>query len=197
MLMASASVLAWVQTDFFGIMSNFPHGWRLAPISGYKYMNSKEEKSILLVCMGNICRSPTAEGVLRHKLQAAGLLDRVRLDSAGTHDYHVGKAPDRRAQEAANRRGYDLSALRARQVSQRDFSDFDLVLAMDQDNYDSLLRACPREQRHKVRLFLSFSRRFTGQEVPDPYYGGSQGFDEVLDMVEDAAEGLIANLGQV
>jgi protein-tyrosine phosphatase len=154
----------------------------------------KQKTSILLVCMGNICRSPTAEGVLRHKLQAAGLTDRVHLDSAGTHDYHVGKSPDRRAQEAARKRGYDLSALRARQVSPRDFSEFDLILAMDQDNYESLLRSCPQAHRHKVRLFLSFSPRFTGQEVPDPYYGGSQGFEQVLDMVEDGAEGLIAAL---
>lgn len=144
--------------------------------------------------MGNICRSPTAEGVLRDKLRSAGLLDRVRLDSAGTHDYHVGKAPDRRAQEAAKNRGYDLSSLRARQVSSRDFSEFDLILAMDRDNYQSLLKACPEPLRHKVRLFLSFSRQYANQEVPDPYYGGSQGFDRVLDMVEDAAEGLIATL---
>ncbi|MCP5276976.1 MAG: low molecular weight phosphotyrosine protein phosphatase [Thiobacillus sp.] len=159
-------------------------------------MNQQEKSSVLLVCMGNICRSPTAEGVLRDKLEAAGLMDRVHLDSAGTHDYHVGKPPDRRAQEAARKRGYDLSALRARQVGMRDFSEFDLILAMDQDNFESLVRACPQELRHKVRLFLSFSSRFTGQEVPDPYYGGSQGFDHVLDMVEDASEGLIAALRQ-
>ncbi len=157
-------------------------------------MNQKDNPSILLVCMGNICRSPTAEGVLRDKLEEAGLLERVRLDSAGTHDYHVGKPPDRRAQEAARNRGYDLSALRARQVSSRDFSEFDLILAMDQDNYQSLLRQCPEPQRHKVRLFLSFSSQYANQEVPDPYYGGSQGFDHVLDMVEDAVEGLIATL---
>lgn len=150
--------------------------------------------SILLVCMGNICRSPTAEGVLRDKLAAAGLLDRVRLDSAGTHDYHVGKAPDQRAQEAAGRRGYDLSMLRARQVSHRDCKEFDLILAMDEDNYRNLLRDCPDEQRHKVRLFLSFSRQYANQEVPDPYYGGSQGFERVLDMVEDAAQGIIDSL---
>lgn len=157
-------------------------------------MNPNEKRAILLVCMGNICRSPTAEGVLRDKLEEAGLLERVHLDSAGTHDYHVGKPPDRRAQLAARNRGYDLSTLRARQVSNRDFSQFDLILAMDQDNYQSLLRQCPEPQRHKVRLFLSFSSQFTDQEVPDPYYGGSQGFDQVLDMAEDAAEGLIAAL---
>jgi protein-tyrosine phosphatase len=157
-------------------------------------MNSIEKHAILLVCMGNICRSPTAEGVLRDKLNQAGLLDRVHLDSAGTHDYHVGKPPDRRALEAARHRGYDLSALRARQVGTRDFSEFDLILAMDQDNYQSLLQACPEPYRDKVRLFLNYSSQFTGQEVPDPYYGGPKGFDQVLDMVEDAAEGLIATL---
>ncbi len=146
--------------------------------------------------MGNICRSPTAEGVLRDKLKAAGLLDQVHLDSAGTHDYHIGKSPDRRAQDAARNRGYDLSSLRARQVSKGDFSEFDLILAMDQDNYASLLRVCPQELRHKVRLFLSYSPRFTDQEVPDPYYGGSQGFDHVLDMVEDAADGLITSIAK-
>lgn len=150
--------------------------------------------SILLVCMGNICRSPTAEGVLLDKIQSAGLAQRIRTDSAGTHDYHIGKAPDRRAQEAARKRGYDLSSLRARQVSLQDFETFDLVLAMDRDNYQNLVRICPEHLRHKLRMFLSFSPRFTDQEVPDPYYGGSQGFDLVLDMVEDAAAGLLVEL---
>jgi len=144
--------------------------------------------------MGNICRSPTAEGVFRRHARDAGLDERLRIDSAGTHDYHVGKAPDDRAQEAAQGRGYDLSQLRARQVSLADFSDFDYILAMDRENLAGLLRLCPPEHRHKVRLFLSFSERFTDREVPDPYYGGRQGFEQVLDMVEDAARGLIAEL---
>jgi protein-tyrosine phosphatase len=152
--------------------------------------------SVLLVCMGNICRSPTAEGVLRDRLQQAGLSDQVHLDSAGTHDYHVGKAPDARAQAAARQRGYDLSALRARQVSRQDFKDFDLVLAMDTDNYQSLVQTCPEDQRHKVRRFLSFSARFPDQDVPDPYYGSGAGFERVLDMVEDAAAGLIEAVHQ-
>jgi protein-tyrosine phosphatase len=147
--------------------------------------------AILMVCMGNICRSPTAEGVFRRRAGEAGLADRLHIDSAGTHDYHVGKPPDARAQEAARRRGYDLSALRARQVAAEDFLSFDYILAMDADNLASLMRGCPQEHRHKVRLFLSFSRRFPGHEVPDPYYGGRQGFDTVLDMVEDAAQGLL------
>ncbi len=144
-----------------------------------------------MVCMGNICRSPTAEGVFRHMAEAAGVLDNLLIDSAGTHDYHVGKEPDPRAQEAARRRGYDLSDLRARQVFDRDFSEFDYILAMDKENLASLQRRCPPEHRHKVRLYLSFSSRFANEEVPDPYYGGRQGFDQVLDMVEDAARGLL------
>lgn len=147
-----------------------------------------------MVCMGNICRSPTAEGVFRRKLAEAGLANKVRLDSAGTHGYHVGEPPDGRAQEAARQRGYDLSDLRGRQVSVRDFEEFDYVLAMDRENLAGLLRICPDQHKHKVRLFLSFSRRFPNLEVPDPYYGGRQGFDQVLDMVEDAAQGLLDDL---
>lgn len=147
---------------------------------------------ILFICMGNICRSPTAEGVVKEKLKAAGLAAQILTDSAGTHDYHVGRPPDRRAQEAAKKRGYDLSDLRARQVNVRDFSEFDYVLAMDHDNHEILMALCPEPLRYKVRLFLSFSSRYPDQVVPDPYYGGTQGFDLVLNMVEDAAEGLIA-----
>ncbi|MEW6678369.1 MAG: low molecular weight protein-tyrosine-phosphatase [Pseudomonadota bacterium] len=154
-------------------------------------MNPNEKVSILLCCMGNICRSPTAEGVLRDRLHQAGLADRVHLDSAGTHDYHVGKAPDVRAQAAARQRGYDLSSLRARQVTRQDFQDFDLVLAMDTDNLQSLVRICPDDARQKVRRFLSFSTRYHDQDVPDPYYGSGDGFERVLDMVEDAVAGLI------
>jgi protein-tyrosine phosphatase len=147
-----------------------------------------------MVCMGNICRSPTAEGVFRQRLREAGLDHLVRLDSAGTHDYHIGKSPDLRASQAASRRGYDLSDLVGRQVCARDFETFDLILAMDAENLANLKRVCPAGQAHKLRLFLSFSERFAGQEVPDPYYGGPQGFDHVLDMVEDAAEGLLAEI---
>lgn len=127
-------------------------------------------------------------------MREAGLEEAVHIDSAGTHDYHVGRSPDPRAQEAASGRGYDLSALVGRQVSRRDFSEFDHILAMDRDNLRDLLRICPSEHRDKVRLFLSHSERFTGQEVPDPYYGGSQGFEQVLDMVEDAARGLLGEI---
>ncbi len=157
-------------------------------------MSAQFKVSVLFVCMGNICRSPTAEGVFRARVRAAGLERHIRIDSAGTHDYHVGRPPDARAREAASHRGYDLDELRARQVSAADFADFDLVLAMDRDNLASLRRRCPAEHQHKLRLFLSFSRRFPNLEVPDPYYGGRQGFQQVLDMVEDAAAGLLDEL---
>lgn len=146
---------------------------------------------ILFVCMGNICRSPTAEGVFRDKVKAAGLSSQVQIDSAGTHDYHIGSPPDRRAQQAALGRGYDLSDLRGRQVNTRDFEEFDFVLAMDQDNMTSLQQNCPTHLRHKIRRLLSFSRQYHNHDVPDPYYGDGDGFQRVLDMVEDASEGLI------
>lgn len=150
--------------------------------------------SILMVCMGNICRSPTAEGVLRRKAEAAGMARQLRIDSAGTHDYHVGSPPDGRAQKAASGRGYDLAALRGRQVGDQDFAAFDYILAMDRDNLANLRQRCPPQHQHKVRLFLSFSSRFPNLNVPDPYYGGNKGFEQVLDMVEDAADGLLAEI---
>jgi protein-tyrosine phosphatase len=149
---------------------------------------------ILFICMGNICRSPTAEGVVRLHLERAGLALRVEIDSAGTHGYHIGKPPDRRAQEAAARRGYDLSGLRARRVSNADFADFDRLLAMDEDNLTLLREACPAGHRHKLGLFLDFAHDFSEREVPDPYYGGAEGFEHVLDLIEDAARGLVEDL---
>jgi protein-tyrosine phosphatase len=150
--------------------------------------------SVLFVCMGNICRSPTAEGVFRRQVEAAGLVHAVHIDSAGTHAYHIGASPDRRAQTAARGRGYDLSCLIGRQVSDEDFTVFDYILAMDQDNLANLAQRCPPEYDHKLSLFLSYSERYRGQEVPDPYYGGPQGFDLVLNMVEDGAMGLLAHI---
>ena len=147
--------------------------------------------AVLFVCMGNICRSPTAEGVFRHMVWEAGLQDEVRIDSAGTHDYHTGDAPDARAQAHAKRRGYDLSGIRARQVRGADFTEFDLILVMDRRNLDALLRVCPPEHAHKLRLFLDYAPFWPDREVPDPYHGGERGFDHVLDMVEDAARGLV------
>jgi protein-tyrosine phosphatase len=149
---------------------------------------------VLFVCLGNICRSPTAEGVFRRLVERAGMAEQIVIDSAGTAAWHIGKAPDARATAAAALRGYDLSDLRGRQVSAADFVAFDYILAMDEANLANLLEECPPEYRAKVRLFLSFSRRWQGQEVPDPYYGGTDGFDHVLDMVEDAAEGVLRTI---
>lgn len=157
-------------------------------------MISGKKPSVLFICMGNICRSPTAEGVFRDKVRKAGLERQIDIDSAGTHAYHVGNPPDPRAQKTALGRGYNLSDLRGRQVCERDFERFDYVLAMDRDNLQNLLRLCPEEFKPRVRLFLSFSRRFPNLNVPDPYYGGNQGFEQVLDMVEDAADGLLNDI---
>jgi len=142
--------------------------------------------------MGNICRSPTAEGVLRTLVEREGLAAFFEIDSAGTHAYHIGEAPDARSSRAARRRGYDLSALRARRVNELDFAHFDCILAMDWDNLDTLRRACPTAHRHKLGLFLDYAANCEEEEVPDPYYGGDAGFERVLDLVEDAARGLIA-----
>ena len=150
---------------------------------------------VLFVCMGNICRSPTAEGVFKHFVVKAGLAGQILSDSAGTHDYHVGDPPDGRTQQAAACRGYDLSNLRGRQVSERDFSEFDYVLAMDRHNLRMLERLCPPEHAHKLKLFLEFGPDTGPREVPDPYYGGSDGFERVLDMVELAAQGLLRHPG--
>jgi len=144
--------------------------------------------------MGNICRSPTAEGVFRHKVSAAGLDDRIHIDSAGTHAYHVGEPPDGRAQQAALQRGFDLSEQRARRVEPGDFDRFDYVIAMDMSNQDDLLSVCPSGLEDKIHLFLNFASSTGAREVPDPYYGGGGGFETVLDLVEDAADGLIAHL---
>ena len=146
---------------------------------------------VLFVCMGNICRSPTAEGVFRRMVDEAGLNHAIHIDSAGTHAYHVGAPPDARAERAAKGRGYDLSKLIGRQVSAQDFEAFDYILAMDADNLANLRQRCPPEHLHKVTLFLVHSQAYAGQEVPDPYYGGERGFDHVLDMVEDASRGLL------
>ncbi len=149
---------------------------------------------VLLVCMGNICRSPTAEGVLRLLLRNNNLGDVVEVDSAGTHGYHVGEAPDSRTQRAAALRGYNLSQLRARKVARQDLDYFDLVLAMDKSNLDNLLRMASPEQQSRIKLFMSYAKNFDDEEVPDPYYGLGHGFDLVLDMVEDAALGLIEQI---
>ncbi len=160
-------------------------------------MNDQSKIAILMVCMGNICRSPTAHGVFRHRLAEAGLLDRIQVESAGTHGYHVGHEPDRRAVDAARDRGYEFDDLRARQVEGADFDRFDYVLAMDRDNLAILERmAAGSDVRAQVGLFLDYSPDLAGREVPDPYYGAMNGFEEVLDLVEAGADGLLAHLRQ-
>ena len=156
-------------------------------------MTRKPEVSVLFVCMGNICRSPTAEGVFRHFVQEAGLVDRIRIDSAGTHAYHTNEPADRRASAAAERRGYSLANMRARRVSEEDFDEFDFIIAMDQLNHVTLVDQADAEYHDKIHLFLEFA---SGPEddVPDPYYGGAKGFERVLDLVEDASRGLLETL---
>mgnify|MGYP001812253702 FL=1 len=151
-------------------------------------------KRILFVCLGNICRSPTAEGIFRHHLAQRKLHDRFDADSAGTGDWHVGSPPDRRAQLAAVSRGFDISDLRARQVQRSDFEDFDYLLAMDRGNHQELCRQAGRDHLHKVRLLMEFARMAGEEEVPDPYYGGDRGFDQVIDLIEAASNGLIEHL---
>ncbi len=148
--------------------------------------------SVLFVCMGNICRSPTAEGVLRKLVQEEGVEQWFHIDSAGTHAYHVGNPPDERAQKAARTRGFDISNLRARQVSIKDFESFDHILVMDRQNYDALTFVCPKNHSHKVKLFLKYAPGAKIFEVPDPYYGGDKGFEQVLDLVERAAMGFLS-----
>ena len=157
-------------------------------------METTESQQILFVCMGNICRSPTAEGVFRKILEDQAPEVSIRVDSAGTHAYHVGEPPDSRACLAAARRGIDLSTQRARRVTEDDFRVFDLVIAMDELNYELLLEISPSEHHECVRLFMDFAPQVESRNVPDPYYGGSTGFEEVLDLVEEASLGLLAYL---
>jgi len=152
------------------------------------------EIKVLFVCMGNICRSPTAEAVFKHYVGQAGLVERIASDSAGTHDYHVGHPPDARARQAAQDRGYDMSGLRARQVTTHDFAEFDYVLAMDEPNLHLLKAGCPPEHLHKVMYLMEYSDKPGRRTVPDPYYGGPQGFEQVLDMVEHAVQGLLRHI---
>lgn len=148
-------------------------------------------KRILFVCTGNICRSPTAEGVARHFIETGRLGRMLEVDSAGTHGYHAGEAPDPRTQKAAARRGYDLSGLRARKLEAEDYRSFDLLLAMDRGHLELMMRACPEVYRPKLGLFMRYAPAAQCDEVPDPYYGGPSGFDAVLTMCEDGVRGLI------
>lgn len=148
--------------------------------------------NVLFVCLGNICRSPTAEGVFRNLVEREGLADRIAIDSAGTHAYHIGEPPDSRAQAEAKRRGIDISGLRGRQARPGDFEQFDYVLAMDSENHRNLLAICPMDSEHKLHMCLDFAKNVGRKDVPDPYYEG--GFDRVYDMIEDAAHGLLADI---
>ena len=144
--------------------------------------------------MGNICRSPTAHGVFRDLVQREGLADQIEIDSAGTHSYHVGSPPDSRAQATARSRGFDLSDLRARRAESIDFEHFDYVIAMDHDNHRGLSAICPPGYESRLHMFMSFAPERGAEEVPDPYYGGDQGFENVFDMVSDASDGLLAHI---
>lgn len=149
---------------------------------------------VLFVCLGNICRSPTADGIFRNLVVREKLDQKIVVDSAGTGDWHIGKAPDARTVAAARQRGYDLSVLRARQVNVNDFAGFDYVLAMDKSNLMDLQRMKPSSYAGHLGLFLDFGSRSDYREVPDPYYGGKEGFELVLDLVEDAAQGLLNHI---
>jgi len=151
-------------------------------------------RHVLFVCTGNICRSPTAEAVFRKLVADQGLAHRIVADSAGTHGYHLGERPDPRTRAAALARGYDLSSLRARRIAREDFHRFDLILAMDREHHAILARLAPPSGGHKLHMLMEFARRSRADEVPDPYYGEADGFELVLDLIEDAAEGLLARL---
>jgi len=150
-------------------------------------------KRILFVCTGNICRSPTADGIARHLAAQLGVADRFEFDSAGTQSYHTGEAPDRRAQAAARKRGYDLSGLRARPVRPDDFERFDLILAMDRGHYAWLRHQCPPHLQNRLVLFLAYSKSLPDGDLPDPYYGGEEGFELVLDLCEEVVHALLTS----
>ncbi len=149
---------------------------------------------VLFVCMGNICRSPTAHGIFFELVKQHGLADTIEVDSAGTHAYHIGKPPDQRAQASALKRGIDISTLRARRVEKNDFEKFDYVLAMDEENYALLDALCPACHKEKLKLFMEYAPHLEQREVPDPYYGGPSAFERVLDMIESATQGLLEDI---
>ena len=157
-------------------------------------MNENSQVKILFVCMGNICRSPTAHGVFRALVEKAGLAHRILIDSAGTHAYHEGEPPDKRALSTAERRGIQMADLTARRVAPEDFHAFDYIVAMDQDNYMALSSICPEALYDKIYLLMDFSPQARTREVPDPYYGGPAGFERVFDLVESGAEALLQEI---
>jgi len=149
---------------------------------------------VLMVCLGNICRSPTAHGVFLQRVESAGLAEFIEVDSAGTGDWHIGRQPDPRTCRAAQARGYDLTPLRARQVRPDDFESFDYILAMDEDNLNNLQALCPPHLHDKLKLFLDFADDARVRYVPDPYYGEEDGFQQVLDLVENASGSLLDHI---
>ncbi|MCP5246463.1 MAG: low molecular weight phosphotyrosine protein phosphatase [Burkholderiales bacterium] len=157
------------------------------------YQNKKTK--VLFVCMGNICRSPTADAVFKQTVLKSGLEDEIFVDSAGTHAYHIGEPPDRRAQSMALKRGYNMNDLRARKVVSDDFVHFDYILAMDNENLELLKQRCPQPYSNKIELLMRYSKGiYSDQEVADPYFGGDQGFEMVLDMIEEASQGLLEHI---
>ncbi|PWF23065.1 low molecular weight protein-tyrosine-phosphatase [Corticimicrobacter populi] len=149
---------------------------------------------VLFVSTGNICRSPSAESVFRRMIDEAGLSEAVLVDSAGTHDYHIGEAPDARAQAAARKRGYEITHCEARQISAEDFAESDMILVMDWDNLTALRQRCPKSYLHKLNLLMRYANEFEEATVPDPYYGGVEGFGKVLDYIEDACQGVLEQI---
>ena len=157
----------------------------------FQNKKSRKDINVLFVCMGNICRSPTAHGVFQKLVEEQSLHNLIRIDSAGTYAYHAGERPDPRARTAAAKRGYDLSKIKARKIDVSDFLQFDYVLAMDNENREDLLELCEKNQKRKIKLFLEFAKGSKNREVPDPYFGGLNGFETVLDLIEDASHGLL------
>jgi low molecular weight protein-tyrosine phosphatase len=157
-------------------------------------MSAMTTHRLLFICLGNICRSPMAEGVFRRVIEEEGVAHRFEIDSAGLGDWHAGQAPDDRAQAAARLRGVDISGQCARRVEQADFARFDLLLAMDRSNYAELKRRAPKEAHGKIRYFLDYAPHVGTKDVPDPFFGGAEGFDHALDLIEEAAHGLLASL---
>lgn len=149
---------------------------------------------VLFVCMGNICRSPMAEGMFRHAIKEAGLENQVQIDSAGTHSYHVGSPPDPRAQQASLKRGIDISGQRSRKITEQDLAEYDYILVMDAANHANLIRRASAAHKSKIRRLLAFSKKYPNLDVPDPYYGGNEGFEENLDMIHDAVQHLVREI---
>ena len=160
-------------------------------------MSDHREVGVLFVCLGNICRSPSAEGVFRHCVENSDLQLNVKIDSAGTANYHSGDPPDSRAISVAASRGINLKNLRARQIRRSDFQQFDYIIAMDRHNYSDLISLAPRDHHCRIQLFLDFTDNWSEREIPDPYYGGPQGFERAFDMINDASKGLIKDIKNI